>query len=212
MEIFSNLFGGDKKNKKANKSLSVEEQLETLQALGFILNEGIDRIEIIEIAETLNAKNTEPYTILYAVLGCLSEESGIPFTDHCWDFDTEAIEDHGAYVEIVDNISRITRGALRFENVEDYVDIEEEIAWVSFTCEGDNYKWDLIVDDDWVDARLFDKMQELAVKYNTKGKFTYYNTGGQDFVLGFHTPEELEKIRKTTGLEILWLNAKGQVY
>lgn len=212
MGIFSNLFGGDKRNVKANKSLSVEEQLETLEALGFILNEGIDRTEIFEMAKTFNAENAAPYEILYAVLGLLSEESGIPFTNYCWDFDTEAIEDHGAYVDIVENISRITRGELRFENTEDYVDIDEEKAWVSFTCRGDNYKWDLAVDNDWVDGRLFDNMQKLAVKYNTKGKFTYYNTGGQDFVLGFYTPAELEKIRTTTGLEIVWLKAQGQIY
>jgi len=212
MGIFSNLFGGDKRNIKASKFQSVKEQLETLEALGFILNEGIDRTEIIERAEAFQAANAAPYTILYALLGCPSEESGIPFSNHCWDFDTEAIEDHGAYVDIVNNISRVTNGALKFENIEDYVDVEEEKAWVSFTCRGDNYRWDLVVDNDWVDGRLFDSMQELAVKYNAKGKFTYYDTGGQDFVLGFHTQEELEKIRKTTGLEIVWLNAKGQVY
>ena len=212
MDILSNLFGGDKRNAKANESLSVKEQLETLEILGLILNEGIDRSEIIEMAEALHAENAAPYTILYAVLGCTSEESGMPFTNHCWDFDTEAIEDHGAYVDIVENISRITKGEFKFENIEDYVDLEEEIAWVSFSCRGDKYKWDLEVDNDWVDGRLFDKMQELAVKYNTNGKFTYYNTGGQDFVLGFHTPEELERIKETTGLELVWLKAQGQIY
>ena len=212
MGIFSNLFSGSKRNMSGNKSLSVQEQLTNLEALGFILNEGIDRSEIIDMAEALHAETSAPYSTLYAVLGCLSEESGIPFTNQCWDFDTEAIEDHGAYVDIVDNISRITKGELQFENIEDYVDVEEEKAWVSFTCRGDNFKWDLAVDNDWVDGRLFDSMQELAVNYKTKGKFTYYNTGGQDFVLGFHTPEELEKIRNSTGLELVWLKAQGQIY
>ena len=206
MGIFSKLFGGDKRNVLSNKSLSVQEQMETFEALGFVLNEGIDRTEIIKMAEAFHAEKSKPYANLYAVLGCPSEESNIPFTNYCWDFDTEAIEDHGSYVHIVDNISRITRGELMFENIEDYVGIEEGNAWVSFTCRGDNYKWDLAVNNDWVDENLFYKMQQLAVKYNTKGKFTFYDTRGQDFVLGFHTPEELERIRKTTSLEIVWLN------
>jgi hypothetical protein len=38
-------------------------------------------------------------------------------------------------------------------------------------------------------------------------RFTYFNTGGQDFVLGYHSPEELASIRESTGLDIVWLNA-----
>ncbi|MBK7174263.1 MAG: hypothetical protein IPH84_13745 [Bacteroidales bacterium] len=52
----------------------------------------------------------------------------------------------------------------------------------------------------------------MAVKYKTKGRFTYFNTGGQDFVLGYYTNEELEMIKQKTGLEIEWLNVKGQMY
>jgi hypothetical protein len=212
MGIFSSLFGGDKRNAKTNRAMSIMEQLETFEALGLILNEGIDRKEIVEMANAFHAENTAPYATLYVLLGCDSDISGLPFTNFCWDFDTEAIEDYGSYVHIVSNISRITKGELIFENIEDYVDLEEEKAWVSFICRGDKYKWNLAVDDDWVDGSLFDRMQELATYYNTKGKFTYYNTGGQDFVLGFHTPEELEKIRDTTKLEIVWLKAEGQIY
>ncbi len=32
---------------------------------------------------------------------------------------------------------------------------------------------------------------------------------GQDVVLGYCTSDELENIRKATGLEIVWLKAKG---
>ena len=35
--------------------------------------------------------------------------------------------------DLIKNLERITRGELVFENVKDYVDIEEEKAWVSFT-------------------------------------------------------------------------------
>ena len=149
---------------------------------------------------------------MYQMLGSTTErEPETPITNNCWDFDVEAIEDHGAYIYIMENISRITNGELIFENLKDYVDINEGEAWVSFTCRGDNYKWNLEVDNDWADGNLFDKVQELTGKYKTKGKFTYFNPGGQSFVLGYATPEELEKIRQATGLDIVWLNAKEQI-
>jgi len=57
-------------------------------------------------------------------------------------------------------------------------------------------------------------LKESLIRHfsDEKGKFTFFNTGGQDFVLGYHTPEELEKIRKATGLDIVWLKAEGQIY
>lgn len=206
MGLLSNFFKGGKQSAKANEPSSLQEQLATFESLGFRLNEDIDRAEILEMAEAFSTEDAAPYSSLYITLGCLSEETGIPFCNQCWDFDTEAIEDHGAYVDILENISRITNGALTLSDIEDYVDIEEETAWVSFTCQGETYKWDMLVDNDWVDLQLFDKIRDLAARHNSKGKFTYFDTGGQDFVLGFHSPQELEKIRKTTGLKIVWLN------
>ena len=61
-------------------------------------------------------------------------------------------------------------------------------------------------DNDWVDPNLFSKIVKLTEKYETKGRFTYYDTGGQDLVIGWSTPEKLDEIKSKTGLEIVWLN------
>ncbi|HEX6335216.1 MAG TPA: hypothetical protein VFZ78_13375, partial [Flavisolibacter sp.] len=134
-----------------------------------------------------------------------------PLTNKVWNLDAEAIEDHGDYVDIMSNLSRLTNGELAFENLSDYVSIDERRAWVRFTCRGETYKWDLKIDDDWVDGTLFDRVQELAEKYKTTGRFTFYHTGGQDFVVGYATPEELAALRRATGLDVVWLKAKGQI-
>ncbi|MFN8334473.1 MAG: hypothetical protein U0U09_05045 [Cyclobacteriaceae bacterium] len=215
MSVLLGMFGCDRKSneQKFNAKPTFEEQLETFKHLGFILNPGIDTADISRWAGGHKEFEDHPYQLMYQALGSINElEPWIPLTNRCWDFDLEAIEDHGAYVYIMENISRITNGDLVFKDVQDYVDIEEGKAWVSFTCNGDNYKWDLKVDDDWTDGELFDKVQALAQKYKTTGKFTFFNTGGQDFVLGYYTPEELEKIRKATGLDVVWLKAEGQIY
>ena len=198
---------------KKNSIPTFEEQLETFKKLGFHLNPGTDTSDINRWPGGYKEFETPPYHLMYQTLGSTIErEPWTPLTNKCCDFDIEAIEDQGAYVTIMTNISRITNGDLEFEGLQDYVDIDEGLAWVSFTCKGESYKWDLKVDDDWVDADLFDKVQALAEMYNTSGRFTFFNTGGQDFVLGYCTSKELEKIRQATGLEIVWLKAKGQIY
>jgi hypothetical protein len=190
-----------------------EQQLATFKNLGFTLNEGVNAsLDIIQHLEKNKEFEVQPYHLMYQQLGStIARKPFTPISDKAWKFDLEAIEDHGDYVKIMSNRSRISNGELFFENLNDFVDIENEKAWVSFTCRGDSYKWDLIVDDDWTDDDLFDKVQELAEKYHTKRRYTFFNTGGQDFVLGYATALELEAMRKVTGLDIVWLKAKQQI-
>jgi hypothetical protein len=190
-----------------------EQQLETFKQLGFVLNPGIDTADINRWPGGQYEFEEPPFHLMYQTLGqTIEREPFTPLTNKVWDFDLEAIEDHGAYIDIMKNISRITNSELIFENIKDYVNLDETKAWVSFTCRGDSYRWDLRVNNDWADGDLFDSVQALTYKYKTNGKFTFFNTGGQNFVLGYCTSEELEKIRKLTGLEIVWLKAKGQIY
>jgi hypothetical protein len=220
MGLFAGLLGllGCDNNQGKTQSLkkskpTFQEQLETFKELGFTLNKGVDTTDINRWQGGHKEFEDQPYHLLYQTLGqTIEREPWTPITNKCWDFDLEAIEDHGAYIEIMENISRITNGDLIFENLKDYVDIEEKKAWVSFTCKGHNYKWNLKVDDDWADGDLFDKVQELADKYKTNAKFTFFDTGGQDFVLGYHTKEELETINRKTGLGLVWLKSKGQIH
>ncbi len=189
------------------KKVPFEVQLETFKRLGFNLNKDVEISDIDRWGEGKKEFENEPYSLLYVTLGqTIEREPWVPLTDRCWNFDTEAIEDHGAYVEIMKNLARISRGEIKFENLKDYVDVEEEKAWVSFTVNVVNYKWELKVDNDWTDENLFTKIVELTNKLKTKGKYTYFNTGGQDMVIGFETPEKREEIIKATGLKIEWLN------
>jgi len=208
------LFGCDSKTQSLSKTKpTFEEQFETFKQLGFTLNPGTDTSDINRWPGGHKEFEDLPYHLMYQTLGqTIEREPWTPLTNKVWDFDLEAIEDHGAYVDIMKNISRITNGDLVFKDIKDHIDIEEGKAWVSFKCNGDNYKWDLKVDDDWADGDLFDRVQELTDKYKTKGKFTFFSTGGQNFVLGYCTSEELEKFRQATGLDIVWLKAKGQIY
>ena len=187
------------------ETISFEKQLEIFKKLGFDLNPGVDTSDINRWGGHKTFEE-QPFTLLYTTLGqTIEREPWTPLTNKCWNFDTEAIESDGSYIDIIKNLQRITRGEIKFTDIKDHVDIEEGKAWVSFSLNGDSYKWNLKVQDDWVDANLFTKIFELTKKYNTKGRYTYFDTGGQDAVIGFETPDNLDEIKKMTGLKIDWL-------
>lgn len=183
-----------------------DQQWVTFRDLGFELNPDVDK-NVLERVRAYKTLEEKPYFDLYIELGrTIEKEPWTPLTDRVWNFDIEAIEDHGAYVDIIKNLGRISRGEIKFENVKDYVDVEERVAWVSFTLRGKAYKWNLKVEDDWADPELFTRVSQLPVTLKTKGRYTYFNTGGQDMVIGYETPESRDAIIKATRLKIEWLN------
>lgn len=196
-----NFFITDSKQKE----YSFESQMEVFKNLGFKFNKGTSQKDILNMWGREEIEK-EPFSLLYISLGAqIEREPWTPITNQAWHFDTEAISDHGDYKNILENIKRISSGELNFQKISDSVDIEKEKAAVSFELNGDKYTWDLKVEDDWVDVALFSKIVELTIMYKTKGKLTYYNTGGQDLVLGWASEEKFEKIKKETGLNIVWL-------
>lgn len=193
----------DSTNKSITKIYTFEEQLHVFQTLGFELNEGIE-IGDVKMFSTEEYEK-DPFTLMYTSLGSAEEYNYAPITDRCWDFDTEAIECSGDYIVIIENLRRISRGEMDFSSMSDEVDIENGIAKVSFNLFGDNYSFDLAVDNDWVDTALFTKIVELTVKYETKGRYTFFDTGGQSVIIGYEKPKDLSMIRSKTGLDIRFL-------
>lgn len=190
----------------AKKLVPFDKQLEIFSKLGFKLNPGIS-VDDVNRWGGKKKFDEPPFRMLYITLGqTIEREPWTPLTDRVWDFDVEAVEDNGAYIEIMKNLERISRGEIKFENLKDSVDIEKGIAWVSFSLRGKSYRWNLEVDDDWADPSLFTKIVELTKSLETKGRYTYFNTGGQNAVIGFETPESREAFVKATGLKIEWLN------
>lgn len=199
LNFFQRIFKSrDSANKSYTKEYTFEEQLSVFQSLGFTLNEVIEIDDLRIFASEEYEKN--PFSLMYISLGSVEEYNFASITDRCWDFDTEAIEDYGDYIVIIENLRRISRGEMDFRNVRDEVDIENGVTKVSFTLFGDNYSFDLVINNDWVDVSLFTKIVELTAKYGTKGRYTFFDTGGQSVVIGYEKPEDLNKIIKATGL------------
>lgn len=192
--------------------VDIQSAITTFKQLGFVINNSIETNEPIDVAEHIQAiysrllKERSVFEMVYIALGDTEDLSDHPICDSLWHFDTECIEDQGDYVKIIQNIERISDGDLKFEDVEDSFDHEANTASVSFKLNGDSYSWDLLVENDWVDPTILSKIVELSKKYKTKGKLTYFNTGGQDMVLGWLTENKLKELRRKTRLDVVWFN------
>jgi hypothetical protein len=185
--------------------ISLEKQLETLDACGIRLH---SEISILNLLDSFGREEyeKEPFVLLLTVMGGeLEAEPFIYISDDIWHFDTECIEDHNDYVKIAQRLADLAGTALPLEDLKDYVDIEEGEAWVSFKLDGKEYKWKAEVEDDWVDTKIISQFARLLANRGSGKRFTYYDLGGQDCLIGCSTEEEIEKLRSLTGLNFGWL-------
>lgn len=196
------MFGLFKKNKK----LTVESQLENLQSVGVCLKEQFNIDTIIGLSER-EWLESEPYSnILIAMGGTNESNDNFEFlSNNIWHLDTECIEDCGDYIYIAERMRDLANGELPIENIIDNIDIDNNEAWLSFTLDGKYYKWDLELQDDWLDTKVISNFVDILGERKTIGRYTFLDLGGQDCLIGFCTQTEFEKLRKITGLDFQWL-------
>jgi len=186
-------------------SIKLEEQIKVLEMCDIRLRPGIT-IDNLLYSFDREKYEKEPYVLLLTVMGGELEEEPFEYiSKDIWHFDTECIEDHGYYVAIAQRMSDLAGGSLPLEEITDYVDLEEGEAWLSFKLDGKKIKWIAAVEDDWVDPKIFSQFAELLIKRKTGKRFTYYDLGGQDCLIGCSAVKQLEKIKRETGLNFAWL-------
>lgn len=187
---------------------TLEQQLEILAACGVKLRPGA-RIESLVHSFPRPQYERDPFRLALVVLGSEaedSEEEPRPFlSDDVWHFDTECVEDEGAYARIAARMSTLAKGALPLADVTDHVDIEAGEAWLEFTLHGKRHHLGLKVNDDWADEAVFTKFVELLAARRAPRRFSFLDLHGQDCLIGCPTPEELERLRGRTGLAVRWL-------
>ena len=203
--MFFNLF--KKKNLKETdnkiESIPLEVQLQHLNDIGIHLNEGIAEDEITREIE-LSLIESKPYYLflLMALGGEFQSSEGVwgSISDDIWYFDTECIEDNGIYIEIVQNLIRISKGFFNVQNIKDCVDVENSQAWVSFEYAGKDYKWDLEVNDDWFDVGLISKINKV-LKGSANSMQYAVAIIDQSCLVGLFTPEQVAKLNSLTTLK-----------
>jgi hypothetical protein len=157
--------------------VTIEEQLETLAQLGLSLNDGVTVADLLYSWEREEYEN-EPFDTLLFMLGSEVERepSGRNACDRAWNFDVECIEDTGSYVTIVENLCRVAGMPGLISDAEDFVDIENETAWLKYTIDGQQRHFNIPVDNDWADPKT---VSAVMRDIERDGKRFYGKDNGQ---------------------------------
>jgi len=152
-----------------------------------------------DLLESWPRENFEEPGFNLALVGLGMTEERPPWRLHSvntWHFDTECIEDNGAYVRIAERMAEMTQGSLVLKNIRDRVDIEAGIATLDFEHAGQPVHIDLEVNDDWVDPALFSHFIRLLAISDPAKLYLHHGTAGQDCILACVTREQFAALRK----------------
>jgi len=189
---------------KKTTVLTLEEKLDLLARLGFRLDNPF-RVEDLLTSWSREEFEKPGFGLVLVGLGMTEERP--PWRNHCtnmWHFDTECIEDDGAYVRIAERIKSLAQDSLPIENIRDHVDVDEGVAWLEFDFRDELIHIDCQVNDDWVDAAVFSHFVDLLGKSDPSKKFLYYDTDGQDCILACATNEQFKELKRTgIGFQLL---------
>ena len=171
---------------------TLEQKLATLEQCGIRLSEPFTVNDLLQSTRRHRYDKSEYDTLLVEMGMEPDEEPYQKRSANVWYFDTEAIEDHGDYIRIAERMVELTQGSLSLQDIKDYVDIENDEAWLTFTFKGKPMKLDFHVQDDWIDTSIFRKFTELLQESDLSKIYLYYDLGGQDCIIACVRKTEFE--------------------
>jgi hypothetical protein len=180
---------------------SLQQQLDVLYRVGIRLNPGVLADALLSEL-TLQDYEADPYVALMCIMG---EDERL--SRDVWHFDSECIEGDGSYMAIAHRLRDLSDGLLPLEDIADFVPnngLMTGSAMLAFRLHGQVHKWRLKIEDAWVDSSLFRRFARLLAAQNTSKHFIYYGLG-QDGLIAFASPEQLETLNRETGLDFTWL-------
>jgi len=200
---------------KKVESVTYEKQIEVFKSLGYEFTEGVTKELILtdgyaesawdEIRkERLQEIEQNPFSRLYYYFGWRSPAiSGFNFSEKCIWFDLEFIDPSDQYIWFMERMGAITSGEINYSDISIQID-NDNYEWIVFKVNGINKKWKL-EKVGYISDSFFQRFSYLPSELKTNGKYTYYDDGGQQFVIDYATDNEQEEFIKLTGLKREWL-------
>jgi len=192
--------------------LTFEDQLKTFNSLGYHLNEGVTKEILFRDVYEINwdTENPEeefqkkPFVLLYYLLGWRGgSKISYNYTDNCVWFDLEFFDSSSQYKWFMERMGKISRGKIQFENIEISID-PEGYERIKFKVNGIHKDWKL-EKPGFISDSFIQRFSYLPSELNIEGKFTYFDDGGQQFIIDFATVEEQREFHEKTGITREWL-------
>lgn len=207
-------FFGFKSNK--TETITYEKQIEVFKTLRYEFADGVTKEMILTDGygepmwgqirkERLKQIEEKPFSRLYFYYGWRSPKiPNLNFSDKCIWFDIEFIDSPEQYIWFMKRMGTITEGEIEFTEISFVVD-EENYEWIHFKVNGIGKKWKL-QKVGYIADSFFKRFSYLPNELNTKGRYTYYDDGGQQFVIDYATESEQMEFNEKTGLNREWLD------
>jgi len=192
-------------------TIDFHEQLKIYQTLGYKLNEGIRKDLIFENMKGRYSPGTDieeefkksKFVLLYYYLGWSHSYPPKYYTDNCIWFDLEFIDPSSEYITFMQRMGVITKGELTYTDITLKVD-EKNYEWIDFKVNGVRKEWKL-APKGYIDDSFFQRFSYLPIEFKTKKRYTYFDDGGQQFVIDYASENEQKEFSIKTGLKREWL-------
>ena len=203
------------KNQIVSKNVTVavpyDEQIEIFKSLGYEYDSEVTKEMILrDVYEMSWEDQTEkyiennPYSILYYTFGWRDPNiKNYNYTNKCLWFDLEFFDPNIQYKWFMERLGAITDGELNFTEIVVETD-SQDWEWINFKVNGKPKKWKL-ERTGYIADHFVQRFSNLASEFKTTGKYTYYDDGGQQWVIDYATKEEQKEFNQKTGLEREWL-------
>lgn len=199
----------DEKEKNENRALNpvkYDEQIEVFKSLGYHFNEGVDKELVLSTvyemtwdADTEKYIEENPFAMLYYAFGW--RDPIVPkynYSEKCIWFDLEFFDPNTQYKWFMQRMGTITNGEITFEEISITTD-DQNWEWIEFKVNGIAKKWKL-EKSGYIADHFIQAFSYLPKELKTKGKYTYFDNGGQQFVIDYASEEEQIEFNKKTGL------------
>jgi len=186
------------------KGQALEQMLDALARLGFRLaprrtiddltsewaKEQLEQEGYEMVLVAMGGEHIDPKT--FETLGVLSND--------VWHFDTECVEAPGDYVSIVERVLLLSGGDLNLKDIRDTYDLLEGEASVGWTVDGRPQSFNLRVEGDWVDLKIFALLDNELVAAGS-GKRIFGASLGQDVIVVCVAEGRRKSLSDLTGLD-----------
>lgn len=193
--------------------ISYEAQIALFKTLGYVHDPEVTKAMILrDVYEMSWEEETEkyiennPFAILYYTFGWRDPNiKNYNYSEQCIWFDLAFFDEKTQYQWFMERMGAITNGAIEFTAINIEAD-ENKLEWISFTVNGKDKRWPL-EQTGFVADHFVQRFSYLPAELKTEGKYTYFDNGGQQWVVDFASEEEQKIFKEKTGLEREWLGA-----
>jgi hypothetical protein len=192
-------------------TIDFDEQLKFYQTLGYRLNEGITKNLIFGNMKGSYIPGTKieeefkksKFILLYYYLGGSHSYPPTYYTNNCIWYDPEFIDQSSEYVNFMQRMGVITKGELTYTEIALRVD-NKNYEWIDFKVNGEKKEWKL-APRGYIDDSFIQRFSYLPIEFKTTGRYTYFDNGGQQFVIDYANEYEQKDFEIKTGLKREWL-------